>query len=67
MRKDNKNGFFDFDMDTNIMEKLENEKEIFNKKSSKDEKQLLNKKRKSNSIDVDYLKITLKTKKRKIK
>ena len=53
MREDNKNGFFDFDMDTNIIDKLENEKEIFDKKSSKGEKKLLNKKRKANSIDID--------------
>ena len=29
MREDNKDDFFDFDMDTNIIDKLENEKEIF--------------------------------------
>ena len=51
MREDNKYGFFDFDMDTNIMDKLENEKINTEKKLIKGEKKLLNKKRKSNSID----------------
>ena len=51
MREDNKYGFFDFDMDTNIMYKLENEKINTEKKLIKGEKKLLNKKRKSNSID----------------
>ena len=53
MREDNKNGFFDFDMDTNIMDKLENEKISLNSKSSKTQKGVLNKKRKSNSIGLD--------------
>ena len=53
MREDNKNSFFDFDMDTNIMDKLENEKITSNIKSSSGEKKLLNKKRKSNTIDLD--------------
>ena len=53
MREDNKNGFFEFDMDTNIMDKLENEKIISDKKSSKENQKLLNKKRKSNSIDYE--------------
>ena len=53
MREDNKNSFFDFDMDTNIMDKLENEKITSNTKSSSGEKKLLNKKRKSNTIDLD--------------
>ena len=53
MREDNKNGFFDFDMDTNIMDKLENEKISLNSKSSKSQRGVLNKKRKQNSIDLD--------------
>ena len=57
MREDNKNGFFDFDMDTNIIDKLENEKEIFDKKFSKDEKKLLMKNLKKK---IKILKISLK-------
>ena len=53
MRDDNKNGFFDFDMDTNIMDKLESEKTKENIKSENKDKKLLNKKRKLNSIDLD--------------
>ena len=53
MRDDNKNGFFDFDMDTNIMDKLESEKTKQNIKSENKDKKLLNKKRKLNSIDLD--------------
>ena len=49
MREDNKNGFFDFDMDTNIMDKLENE----NLDTNKSQPKILNKKRKLNSIDLD--------------
>ena len=41
--RENKNDFFDFDMDTNIYEKLENDNPI---QSSNDPPQLLNKKRK---------------------
>ena len=51
MREDSKNDFFDFDMDTNIMDKLESDKNDIN--SSKPEQKLLNKKRKSNSINLD--------------
>ena len=51
MREDSQNDFFDFDMDTNIMDKLESDKNDIN--SSKPEQKLLNKKRKSNSINLD--------------
>ena len=44
---ENKNDFFDFDMDTNIIEKLENDKNSI-KESSNNTKKLLNKKRKPN-------------------
>ena len=44
---ENKNDFFDFDMDTNIFEKLENDKNSI-KESSNNTKKLLNKKRKPN-------------------
>ena len=44
---ENKNDFFDFDMDTNIFEKLENDKNSI-KESSNNIKKLLNKKRKPN-------------------
>ena len=53
MRDDNKNGFFDFDMDTNIMDKLESEKTKESIKPENKDKKLLNKKRKLNSIDLD--------------
>ena len=49
MRQDNKNGFFDFDLDTNILDKLENEKYDI----SETQQKILNKKRKSNSIDFN--------------
>ena len=52
MRDDKKNGFFDFDMDTNIMDKLESEKTKENIESQNKDKKLLNKKRKLNSIDL---------------
>ena len=45
--RENNNDFFDFDMDTNIFEKLENDK-ISIKESSNNSQKLLNKKRKSN-------------------
>ena len=45
--RENNNDFFDFDMDTNIFEKLENFK-ISIKESSNNSQKLLNKKRKSN-------------------
>ena len=45
--RENNNDFFDFDMDTNIFEKLENDK-IYIKESSNNSQKLLNKKRKSN-------------------
>ena len=51
MREDSKNDFFDFDMDTNIMDKLEIDKNDIS--ISKPEQKLLNKKRKSNSINLD--------------
>ena len=53
MRDNNKNGFFDFDMDTNIMDKLESEKTKESIKPENKDKKLLNKKRKLNSIDLD--------------
>ena len=44
---ENKNDFFDFDMDTNIFEKLENDKSSIKEPSNNTQK-LLTKKRKSN-------------------
>ena len=43
----NQNDFFDFDMNTNIFEKLEQD-EINNKDTSNNDKKFLNKKRKVN-------------------
>ena len=45
--RENANDLFDFDMDTNIFQKLENDK-ISNKDSSNNEQKLLTKKRKNN-------------------
>ena len=45
--RENINDLFDFDMDTNIFQKLENDK-ISNKESSNNEQKLLTKKRKNN-------------------
>ena len=45
--RENANDLFDFDMDTNIFQKLENDK-ISNKDSSNKEQKLLTKKRKNN-------------------
>ena len=49
--RENTNDFFDFDMDTNIFEKLENDK--ISAKDNNDIK-LLNKKRKSNNINSSW-------------
>ena len=45
--RENINDLFDFDMDTNIFQKLENDK-ISNKESSNNQQKLLTKKRKNN-------------------
>ena len=45
--RENANDLFDFDMDTNIFEKLENDK-ISNKETINKEQKLLTKKRKNN-------------------
>ena len=49
---ENKNDFFDFDMETNIMDKLEtqNDKIIINESSNN--KNLINKKRKQSNINT---------------
>ena len=49
--RENKSDFFDFDMDTNIFEKLENDK---SEKSSNNSNQLLNKKRKPINSSWSY-------------